>query len=81
MPGAMVSGVEFLCLPWSCAVISLRTQDTTSACDCLHPVMVLKIVIKDKYCELQRKELAAHNPSCLYKTVHKCCRFRKLAFV
>lgn len=34
------------------------SQDTRSACDCLNPITVLKIGIRDKYCELQRKEPA-----------------------
>lgn len=43
-------------------VVELRcslSKDARSACDCLNPVTVLKTVIKDKYCELQRKEPAA----------------------
>lgn len=34
------------------------SQDTRSPCDCLNPITVLKIGIRDKYCELQRKEPA-----------------------
>lgn len=33
-------------------------QDTRAACDCLNPITVLKIGIRDKYCELERKEPA-----------------------
>lgn len=31
------------------------SQDTRSACDCLNPITVLKIGIRDKYCELQKE--------------------------
>lgn len=57
------------------------SQDTRSACDCLNPITVLKIGIRDKYCELRRKEPAVSTPSYLYKKVQKCSCFHGLAFV